>query len=109
MEGVILFTMLNFPFGIVAFGLPKIAVVALLVRLMNPSKMHRIFLWSLSITTLLVLIGCIGILFGQCTPSYAQWNLDITEKKCWNKWIIVYYAIGAGGESLGPNSSVRFH
>lgn len=96
MEGVILFTMLNFPFGIFAFGLPKIAVVALLVRIMNPSKFHRLFLWFLSIFCLVGLVGCIAILFGQCTPSYSQWHFEITDKTCWDKWIIVWYAIGAG-------------
>lgn len=107
MEGVILFTMLNFPFGIVAFGIPKIAVVALLVRIMNPSKWHRIFLWSLSLFTFIILLGCVPILFAQCSPSESQWNFTITDKTCWPKDVIVYYAISAGGKTQTLKRAMR--
>lgn len=100
LEQALLFTMLNFPFGIVAFGLPKIAVVALLVRIMNPSKAHRWFLWGLSLLCMVVLLGCTPMLFAQCTPSYSQWDLTFPPEKqtCWPKNVLVNYAISSGGE-----------
>ncbi|KAK2770912.1 integral membrane protein [Colletotrichum kahawae] len=47
-QGAILWTIAGFPAGVMSFGLPKLAVVALLTRIMNPSKGHKIFLWAMS-------------------------------------------------------------
>ncbi|KAH8173882.1 integral membrane protein [Sarocladium implicatum] len=101
LEKALFYTLLNFPFGIVAFGLPKIAVVALLTRIMNPSRAHRYFLWGLSLFCMTVLIGCIPLLFGQCTPSYSQWDLNFPpeKKKCLAKNVLVNYAISSGALS----------
>ncbi|KAH7122175.1 hypothetical protein B0J13DRAFT_589464 [Dactylonectria estremocensis] len=46
-QNAIFYTILGFPFGTFAFGLPKPAVAALLIRIMNPKKIHRIILWAL--------------------------------------------------------------
>lgn len=97
-QGAIFWTILGFPFGLVAFGVPKLAVVALLVRIMNPSQAHKCFLWSLSGLCLGVLFGCVVILYAQCTPASSQWDFSITEKQCISKMILVYYAIAAGGK-----------
>jgi hypothetical protein len=101
LEQALFFTLLNFPFGILAFGLPKVAVVALLTRIMNPSRAHRWFLWGLSLLCLLVLLGCAPMLFAQCTPSHSQWDLNFPpdQKKCWPKYVLVNYAIASGGRS----------
>lgn len=90
--------MINFPFGIIGFGLPKIAVVSLLVRILNPEKAHRYFLWGLSLTCFTVLMGCAPILFAQCSPSYAQWDVTYPRKKmkCWPKSVLVNYATASG-------------
>ena len=100
LEKALLFTLLNFPFGIVAFGLPKIAVVALLTRIMNPSRAHRWFLWGLSLFCMTVLSGCIPLLFAQCTPASSQWDLNFPpeKKKCLPKNVLVNYAISSGGK-----------
>lgn len=101
LQTALFFTLLNFPFGILAFGLPKIAVVALLTRIMNPSRYHRMFLWGLSSLCLLVLLGCAPMLFLQCTPSHSQWDLSFPpdKKKCWDKYVLVNYAIASGALS----------
>ncbi|KAJ3528286.1 hypothetical protein NM208_g10275 [Fusarium decemcellulare] len=98
-QNAILFTILGFPFGVMAFGFPKLAVVALLVRIMNPSKIQQYILWGLASCCMLSLLGCIIILFAQCQPSRAQWDFSITDKTCWSPWILVDFAIFAGALS----------
>ena len=97
-SGAILWTIVGFCPGIMSFGFPKLAAVALLVRLMNPSRAHRIFLWILAVWCNISLLGCVVVLFGQCTPASSQWDFSITEKTCWSPWVLVDYAIYAGGK-----------
>ncbi|ORX92630.1 hypothetical protein BCR34DRAFT_442949, partial [Clohesyomyces aquaticus] len=94
----ILFTIAGFCPGILSFAIPKLAVVALLTKIMNPSRKHKIFLWALTSGCLLILLGCVVILFAQCNPSRSQWDFSV-EKKCWSPWILVYYSMFAGNVS----------
>ncbi|KAK6211633.1 integral membrane protein [Colletotrichum tabaci] len=94
-SGAILWTIAGFAPGVMSFGLPKIAVVALLTRIMNPSRWHALFQWCLSIFCLVNFLGCVIILFAQCQPSHSQWDFSV-EKTCWDKWILVYFAIYSG-------------
>ncbi|KAG4292397.1 hypothetical protein FPRO06_13650 [Fusarium proliferatum] len=98
-QNVILYTILGFPFGVMAFGFPKLAVVALITRLMNPGRLHKIFLWVLAGCCMMGLIGCIIILFAQCSPVESQWTFSITDKKCWSPYVLVNFAIFAGALS----------
>ncbi|KAF4452103.1 hypothetical protein F53441_5036 [Fusarium austroafricanum] len=102
-QNVIFFTILGFPFGVMAFGFPKLAVVALITRLMNPGRIHKIFLWGLAGCCMLSLVGCIVILFAQCTPAESQWTFSITDKKCWSPWVLVNFAIFAGALSAATD------
>ncbi|KAK4233520.1 hypothetical protein C8A03DRAFT_19421 [Achaetomium macrosporum] len=95
-SGAILWTMVGFCPGILSFGIPKLAVVALLSRLMNPSRIHKIFLWSLATVCLLSLLGCVVVLFGRCTPARSLWDFDVVPEGCFDVWILVNYAIYAG-------------
>uniref|UniRef100_A0A8H7K8U6 Rhodopsin domain-containing protein n=1 Tax=Bionectria ochroleuca TaxID=29856 RepID=A0A8H7K8U6_BIOOC len=97
-QNAIFWTILGFPFGIVAFGTPKLAVASLLIRLMNPNKFNKICLWAVSGLCLATLLGCVVILYAQCTPAYSQWNFDVAGT-CISKWVLVDYAIFAGGFS----------
>ncbi|KAL2755541.1 hypothetical protein ACRALDRAFT_1071199 [Sodiomyces alcalophilus JCM 7366] len=97
-QDVILWTIAGFPPGIVSFGVPKLAVVALLTRIMNPSRWHTIFLWTLTGLCNVVLMGCTVILFAQCQPSKSQWDFSVPGV-CWDRWILVSYAIAAGAFS----------
>ncbi|KAI4663737.1 uncharacterized protein J4E78_004155 [Alternaria triticimaculans] len=94
-SGAILYTLAGFPPGIFSFGIPKLAVVALLTRITNPSRKHRIFLWAMTGGCLLILFGCVIIIFAQCTPSRSQWDFSV-QGTCWSPWILIYYAIVAG-------------
>ncbi|KAF2197616.1 hypothetical protein GQ43DRAFT_380589 [Delitschia confertaspora ATCC 74209] len=98
-SGAIKYTIAGFCPGIFSFALPKLAVISLLTKLLNPSRIHRIFLWVLGLTTLMVLFGCVIILYAQCTPSASQWDFSITEKTCWSKYVLVNYAIFSGSLS----------
>ncbi|KAK4222580.1 hypothetical protein QBC38DRAFT_427006 [Podospora fimiseda] len=98
MQNAVKYTIFGFPPGIMSFALPKFAAVLLLNRLMNPSKWHRVWLWFLAFGSQILLLGCVVILFAQCTPSAAQWNFSL-EKKCWDPWLLVNYSIGAGSFS----------
>jgi len=96
-QNVIKYTIAAFCPGILSFAIPKLAVVALLTKLMAPSPAHRLFLWCSSGVTTVVLFGCVIILYAQCTPSRSQWDFSI-EGECWSIWVLVNYAIFAGGE-----------
>ncbi|KAL1850973.1 hypothetical protein VTK73DRAFT_9567 [Phialemonium thermophilum] len=102
-SGAILWTIVGFCPGIMSFGLPKLAVIALLTRLMNPSRWHRIFLWCLGIWCNISLLGCVFVLFAQCTPARSQWDFSITDKTCWSPWVLVDYAIYAGSFSAATD------
>ncbi|TPX13554.1 uncharacterized protein E0L32_006025 [Thyridium curvatum] len=95
-SGAILWTIVGFCPGIMSFGIPKLAVISLLERLLNPSRVHRIILWCIGVLCILSLLGCVVVLFAQCTPASSQWDFSITDKKCFDKWILVNYAIYAG-------------
>lgn len=61
--------MVRFCPGIMSFGLPKLAAVALLTRLLSPGQLHKIFLWCLVIVCLFSILGCVFVLFSRCTPQ----------------------------------------
>ncbi|KAF5701745.1 integral membrane protein [Fusarium mundagurra] len=98
-QNAIFFTVVGFPFGVTAFGLPKLAVVSLLTKLMNPGRLHKIFLWILVGCCMLGLMGCIINLFAQCSPVESQWRFSITDKKCWSPHVLIDFAIFAGSLS----------
>jgi len=98
-QNVIKYTIAAFCPGILSFAIPKLAVVALLTKLLNPSPAHRMFLWCSTSLTALVLFGCVIILYAQCTPSRSQWDFSV-EGECWSKWVLVNYAIFAGGKEV---------
>ncbi|KAH6884398.1 hypothetical protein B0T10DRAFT_564436 [Thelonectria olida] len=98
-QSAIFYTVLGFPFGIVAFGLPKLAVAALLIRIMNPERKHRIILWVLPSVCMAGLLVCVVILFVRCSPVQSQWDFSITDGKCWSPHILVNFGIFAGALS----------
>jgi hypothetical protein len=98
--------MVGFFPSILSISIPKFAVVSLLIRLLNPTRAHRIFLWVMVTVSGLILCGCMVILWAQCTPTRAQWDFSITEKKCWDIWILINYSRCASGETVHfPGSS----
>ncbi|KAI6778592.1 uncharacterized protein J7T54_003371 [Emericellopsis cladophorae] len=98
-QGAIFWTTLGIPFAVTSFSIPKLAVVALLQRLLVPRKWHRIFLWTLALLCVGAQLGCVVILYAQCSPTESLWNFSITEKTCIDKWVLVDFSIFAGGFS----------
>lgn len=93
----ILYTLAGFCPGIFSFGVPKLAVVALLTRITNPSRRQMAFLWSITGGCLVILFGCVVIIFAQCTPSRSQWDFSV-KGTCWSPWVLIDYAIVAGSK-----------
>ncbi|EMR67348.1 putative integral membrane protein [Eutypa lata UCREL1] len=91
LQGAILLTFLGLVSGILSFCVPKLAIVKLLSTLLNPSRLHLIWLWSISIFNLLILLGCLGMVFGQCYPSKSQWDFSVVAEYCWDKQYTVVY------------------
>lgn len=96
-QNTIKWTIAAFCPGIFSFALPKLGVVALLTKLLEPSKIHRMFLWVSSSLITLLLFGCVIILYAQCQPSRSQWDFEV-RGTCWSPWVLVNYANFSGGE-----------
>ncbi|KAK1856563.1 integral membrane protein [Colletotrichum chrysophilum] len=94
-QKAIFWTIVGFPAGVMSFGLPKLAVVALLTRILNPSAWHKRFLWGLSLFCLLNLTANMVLLFTHCQPPRSQWDFDVPST-CLDKWILVSFAIYTG-------------
>ncbi|EEY16334.1 conserved hypothetical protein [Verticillium alfalfae VaMs.102] len=94
-EGVVFWTLVGFPLGILSFGIPKLAVVAVLTRIMSPGRTHTIVLWTMAgVCNVLLALNAVFLL-GRCVPAESQWNFDI-KGKCWDPQILVRYAIATG-------------
>ena len=73
-ETVLLLNNLSFVFGILAFTIPKLAIAALLNRILNRNKLHQIMLWVLTSLAGVVSCICIVVLFTMCDPPEAMWK-----------------------------------
>ncbi|KAI1881562.1 hypothetical protein JX265_000388 [Neoarthrinium moseri] len=75
--------------GVLSLCLPKIAIVVLLCRLLNPRPWHRALLWSLAVicTINFVLAALFGMI--SCDPPRATWDVSITVKQCWDPWVLM--------------------
>ncbi|KAK3486572.1 uncharacterized protein B0T23DRAFT_325311 [Neurospora hispaniola] len=76
-ENTIKFMMAAYVPGIETLGFPKLAVIALLVRLLMPSRLHTIVLWSMGTICCLSLTAMVMTLLLQCTPTQALWTLTM--------------------------------
>ncbi|RSL54110.1 hypothetical protein CEP54_010058 [Fusarium duplospermum] len=63
--------------GIETLGFPKLAVIALLTRLLVPSRLHFCILWAMGIICCLSLTAMVMALLLQCTPPRALWTLTM--------------------------------
>ena len=63
--------------GIETLGFPKLAVIALLARLLMPGKIHLVILWSMGIICCLSLTAMVTTLLLQCSPPRALWTLTM--------------------------------
>lgn len=63
--------------GIETLGLPKLAVIALLARLLMPNRIHLWILWCMGIICCLSLTAMVTTLLLQCSPPRALWTLTM--------------------------------
>lgn len=100
LETAILLNTVSFLFGILSFTLPKLAVSAMLNRILNPTLFHRVALWFLTGLAAVVSVICIIILFTMCDPPKALWHTHLVMEgaaTCKDTWILIDYAIFTGG------------
>lgn len=97
-SGAIRFTLFGFVPGILSYVFPKMAVVNLLSRLLNPSRFHLRWLWFMAISCLITMMGSVAIAFSQCQPTRSQWDFSVVPDFCWSKWILVKYSWGSCGQ-----------
>lgn len=100
-ELALMWNMISFIFGIISFAIPKLAVAALLHRILNPNLTQRIIVWGL--VSLIAVIAIVNILVyvTMCDPQQALWKTSMVlsgEAKCRDIWILINYAIFNGGE-----------
>ncbi|KAK3372685.1 hypothetical protein B0H63DRAFT_564062 [Podospora didyma] len=91
-SNAILLVSISFLPGILSFAFPKFAVVALLCRLLNPHRWHRIFLWCWTSFVLVVIVVGPLLHFTACIPSRALWDFSVTDFKCRDPEILVNWS-----------------
>ena len=102
-ERILLINYVDFALGIMSFTTPKLAVAALLNRIMNPTLFHRIWLWILTGSVFVASSICIIVLFTMCDPPQALWKVRLMSEgaTCRPTKILVGYAIFTGGMLVG--------
>lgn len=111
LELAILLNTVSFLFGILSFTIPKLAVTAMLNRILNPGWMQKTFLWLLTGSAAIVSCICIIILFTMCDPPAALWHVHLLAEgaKCKNVWILIDYAIFTGCALPSPSTSFSIY
>ncbi|CAG7953771.1 unnamed protein product [Penicillium nalgiovense] len=97
-ERILVINYADFALGIISFTTPKLAVAALLNRIMNPGRFHRIWLWILTGSVFVTSSICIIVLFTMCDPPQALWKIRLMTEgaTCRPTKILVGYAIFTG-------------
>lgn len=85
--------------GVMAFSTPKLAVAFLLIRLLNPSKVHRWIMYFLSVSCIVLAGLCAVFLFVQCTPVRGLWTPTL-QPKCWEPSVLVNFTIFTGCKAV---------
>ncbi|EEA27277.1 conserved hypothetical protein [Talaromyces marneffei ATCC 18224] len=98
LEMAVLLNTVGFLFGILSFTIPKIAVAIMLIRILNPSRMHRYFVIGLVSLAPCVAITCIILLFTECDPPASQWDKSIPNATCRDPWILIDFAVFTGAD-----------
>lgn len=100
LEKAILLNTVGFLFGILSFTIPKIAVAIMLIRILNPSKIHKYFIIGLVSCAACIAVICIILLFTECDPPASQWDKSIKNAKCRDPWFLIDFAVFTGGTWL---------
>lgn len=76
--------------GIMSFSIPKLGVAVLLVRLLNPSKFQKYFIYCLSAGVVLGSTISVILLWRQCDPPRIAWDPNV-KGKCWKPSITINF------------------
>ncbi|KAL4942742.1 hypothetical protein BDV06DRAFT_157794 [Aspergillus oleicola] len=101
-EEASLLNSIGFLFGIISFSVPKLAVAAMLNRILNPSIWQKALIWGLAGLGATISGICIIVLFTMCDPPKALWQTSLVtagRATCKDVWILVDYAIFTGAYS----------
>ncbi|CAG8892075.1 unnamed protein product [Penicillium egyptiacum] len=79
-EHILVINYADLTLEIMSFTTPKLAVAALLHRIMNPSRLHRIWLWILTGFVFVASTICIIVLFTMRDPPQALWNIHLMRE-----------------------------
>ena len=102
-EKALFYNTVSFIIGIVSFALPKLAISALLSRLMNPSQLQRWIIWGLTATVAAIAIANILIYVTMCDPPRALWEISMVMEKeatCRSIYVLIDFATFNGGAFL---------
>lgn len=94
--------------GPVAFAVPKLSVAILLARLLNPSKVQRYIMYTLSIATTIGSCLVVILLWHQCSPAEKLW-IPTIEAKCWNPDVLQDCTIAHGSKHAVQNPPAERH
>ncbi|KAK2049442.1 hypothetical protein LZ31DRAFT_456991 [Colletotrichum somersetense] len=101
-EEALKWQVIAFAFGLVALALPKVAIVALINRLLQPNRLHRLFLWTMVFLCVAGLLGNVIYLFAQC-PQEAVVQITFTKTACLGPERAVAYSISTSVISAATN------
>ncbi|KAK2057062.1 hypothetical protein LY76DRAFT_658061 [Colletotrichum caudatum] len=101
-EETLKWQVIAFAFGLIALALPKVAIVALINRLLKPNRLHRLFLWTMVLLCVAGLLGNVIYLFAQC-PQEAVVEITLTKTACLGPERAVAYSISTSVISAATN------
>lgn len=110
-EQALFWNMISFIFGIISFALPKLAVAALLHRILNPTPLPRTIMWGLVSTVAAIALANILIYVTMCNPPKALWKTSMVmtgKAQCRSVWILIDFVTFNGG-GLVPFLSCHFN
>lgn len=87
--------------GIETLGLPKLAVIALLTRLLAPGRTHFWILWAMGIICCLSLTAMVMTLILQCSPPSALWDFSL-PRNCLDPKVLEGLAFWASSSCTLP-------
>lgn len=99
-ERVVFWYLLIVPAVVLALGIPKLAVATILNRILFPGPKLKATAWGLAISSTLAFVPVIFIAFFHCVPVRSQWDFSITDKKCMNVSVKIWYGTFSSGESV---------
>ena len=110
-EKALMWNMISFIFGIISFAIPKLAIAALLGRLLNPTFWQKVIMWSLTGMVTAIAIANIIIYLTQCKPVEGLFKPLMVESgaaTCRDIMPLIHFATFNGGARLLFNHTI-FH